>query len=137
MTNKPHPPTLYKGRSWGIVVLTLAQILIGAIHVFSGLLLLSYELAAKTQVSIAYDVYTLAFGLLVLVFAGFLWNGKKIGWAGTIAALLFVVVADSLTLLNLPGIPGIPTFAAPTEIAYGVWVVVYLFLPHVRKKFLS
>jgi hypothetical protein len=136
MSNKPYPIT-YKGRSLGIVVLTAAQILIGVIHVFSGLLLLSSELAAKTQVSIPYDVYTLVFGLLVLMFAVFVWRQKKLGWAGTVAVFLFVIVADGLVLLGSPSIPGIPRAPALTEIAYSVLVVGYLFLGHVRAKFLG
>lgn len=78
MSGKLNPIT-YKGRSIGIVALTAAQLLIGAIHVFSGLWLLNSELAANTHVSIPYDVYTLVFGLLVLLFAGFIWLGKKVG----------------------------------------------------------
>jgi hypothetical protein len=126
MVHKPQP-ILIKGRSLGIVILTVAQILIGAIHIVSGLWLLSYELTAQTQVSLAYDVYTFVFGLLVLVFAIFIWRQKKIGWAGTIAVSLFVIAADGLTLLNLPSIPGIPKAPALTEIAYSTVVVLYLF----------
>jgi hypothetical protein len=37
--------------------------------------------------------------------------------------------------LNLPSIPGIPKFAAATEIAYSLLLILYLLLPHVRKKF--
>ncbi len=104
---------------------------------FFGLLLLSSELAAKTQVSIPYDIYTLVFGLLVFVFAVFVWRQKKLGWAGMVGVSLFVIVADGLVLLGLPSIPGIPWTAALTEIAYSVLVVGYLFLGHVRKKFLG
>ena len=136
MTNKP-PPTIYKGRSLGIVVLTAAQILIGAIHVFSGVWLLSAELAVGGQVSLPYDVYTLVFGVLVLVFAVFIWRQKKLGWVGTLAISFFVIVADGLVVLGLPSIPGIPAAPALSEIGYSVLVVVYLCLRHVRKKFLG
>ena len=84
----------------------------------------------------AYDVYTFVFGLLTLVFAVFIWQGKKMGWLGMIAVSLFVIAADSLTVLNLPSILGIPKFPAYTEIPYSVLVVYYLSLRHVRKKFL-
>jgi hypothetical protein len=130
-----HAPISYKGRSLGIISLTAAQFLIGAIHVFSGIWLLSSEIAANSRVSIAYDVYTLVFGLLIFLFAGLIWQGKKLGWFGTVAVSLFVIVADALTLLDLPSIPGIPKFAGLTEIAYSVLVVFYLVLPHVRRKF--
>jgi hypothetical protein len=127
-------PIGYKGRSIGILTLTVAQLLIGTIHLLVGLALLAVEIL-NNQGSLAYDVYTVAFGSLVLVFAAFIWQGKKAGWIGTFAVLLFVIVADSLTVLGLPSIPGIPSFAAPTEIAYSIIVIVYLSLPHVRRKF--
>jgi hypothetical protein len=137
MRRKQPPIITYKGRSIGIAVLTVAQIAIGLIHVFSGLLLLGSEIATNSQFSIAYDVYTAVFGALILLFAVFIWRGKKIGWAGTIAVSLFVIAADGLTLLNLPSIPGIPKLPAYTEIAYSVFVVGYLCLGHVRRKFLQ
>jgi hypothetical protein len=127
-------PITYKGRSFGILILTSAQILIGVIHTFFGFLLLASE-NSFLKATIAYDFYTIAFGLLVLVFAIFIWRGKKIGWSGTIVVSVFVSVADVLTLIGLPSIPGIPKFAAPTEIVYSVFVVFYLLLPHVKKKF--
>jgi heme A synthase len=126
----------FKGRSLGIVALTAFQLLIGVIHVFSGLWLLASEVAVSSQVSLAYDIYTLVFGLLVLVFAVFIWQGKKAGWIGTVGVSLFVIVADALTLLDLPSIPGIPKFPALTEIAHSVLIVVYLCSSHVRKKYL-
>lgn len=134
MSNKPAPVT-YRGRSIGIVALTAAQLLIGAIHVFSGLLLLFSENPSFLQATVAYDVYTLVFGLLALVFAVFIWQGKKAGWVGTVAISLFVIVADS-TLLDLPSIPGIPKFAGFTEIGYSVLIVAYLCSGNVRKKYL-
>jgi len=76
MSDKRNPIT-YKGRSFGIVALTAAQLLIGAIHVFSGLWLLSSEIAANTQVSIPYDIYTLVFGLPVLFGLVERWGGLE------------------------------------------------------------
>ncbi len=134
MKSKQEPVTI-KGKSLGIATLTIAQTLIGAIHITSGLMLLGSELALGTQVSIIYDIYTLAFGLLTLLFAVMIWQGKKLGWAGTIAISVFVIIVDSLTVLNLPSIPGIPRFAAAGEIPYSVFLVFYLLLPRVRKKF--
>ncbi len=131
-----HEPITYKGRSLGILALTVVQLLIGAIHLLLGLTLLAAEISTG-QGTVAYDVYTVAFGVLVLFFAVFIWQGKKAGWVGTVAVLLFVILADALTVLALPSIPGIPTFAAPTEIVYSAIVIVYLSLPHVRKKFLG
>ncbi len=137
MSRKQTPIITYKGRSLGIVVLTVAQLLIGAIHVFFGLLLLMFENISFLQATAAYDVYTFVFGLLVLVFAVFIWQGKKAGWVGTVAVSLFVIAADSLTLLDLPSIPGVPKFPALTEIAYSLLVILYLFQSGVRSKYLD
>ena len=136
MSNK-HNPITYKGRSLGIIVLTAAQLLIGAIHVFFGLLLFAFENLTFIQGTIAYNAYTVVFGVLVTVFAVFVWQGKKAGWIGTIAVSLFVIAADALTVLNLPSIPGIPKSAALTEIAYSLVVVLYLLQDNVRKKYLG
>jgi hypothetical protein len=125
----------FKGRTLGITALTAAQTLIGIIHIVSGLLLLGSEIALGTQVSMVYDVYTLIYGVLTLIFAVMIWQGKKLGWAGTIVVSLFVIAADTLTLMNLPSIPGIPRSAGALEIIYSVFVVFYLLLPDVKKKF--
>ena len=82
----------------------------------------------------AYDVYTFAFGILVLVFARYIWIRKKVGWIGTAAVSVFVTVADVLIVLGLPSIPGIPLFAAPTEIIYSVIIIAYLSNKENRKN---
>jgi hypothetical protein len=133
MSSKRGPIT-YKGRSIGIIALTSVQLLIGVIHLLIGLGLLAAKIL-NNQGSLAYDIYTVAFGSLVLGFAGLIWQRKKSGWIGTYAALLFVIAADALVVLGLPSIPGIPSFAAPTEIGYSAIVIIYLSLPHVRRKF--
>ncbi len=135
MTSKREPIT-YKGRSMGILALTSAQLLIGAIHALLGVLLIAFG-SSILRASEAYNVYTLVFGLSVMVFAVFIWQGKKAGWIGTIAVSLFVTATDALTVSNLPSIPGIPKFAAPTEIGYSILVIIYLSLPHVRRKFFA
>lgn len=85
----------------------------------------------------AYNVYTFVFGLLVSVFALFIWQGKRAGWTGTVAVSLFVIIADALTLLDLPSIPGIPKLPALAEIAYSILIMVYLSLGYVRRKFFA
>ena len=137
MGKKQTPIINYKGRSLGIVILTVAQLIIGAIHVFFGLLLLAFENLSFIKATAAYDFYTFVFGLLALVFAVFIWQGKKWGWIGTVAVSLFVIVADSLTVLDLPSIPGIPKFPAITEIAYSLLIVFYLLQTGVRRKYLG
>lgn len=62
MSDKRNPIT-YKGRSLGIVVLTAAQMLIGVIHVFFGLLLFAFENLTFIQGAIAYNAYTVIFGV--------------------------------------------------------------------------
>lgn len=139
MSNTRSPIT-YKGRGLGIVTLTLAQSLIGTIHVFSGLWLLAASLSAEFVISaqspVVYSVYTLIFGLLTLVFASGIWLEKRWGWIGTIAVSIFVVVADALTLAGLPSIPSIPRSVAVAEIVYSLIVMLYSFQPRVRMKYM-
>jgi hypothetical protein len=135
MSKKQPPIITFKGRSLGITILVVAQLIIGAIHAFFGLLLLAFENLSFLPATAVYDVYTFVFGLLALVFAVFIWQGKKVGWIGTVAVSLFVIAADSLTLMDLPSIPGIPKFAGFTEIAYSVLVVGYLLQTIVRRKY--
>jgi len=115
----------------------VAQVFIGVIHVFSGLLLLGFENWGALKATAAYDFYTLIFGVLVLVFTWFIWQGKKAGWIGTVVVSIFVAVVDSLVLLNLPSVPGTPTFPAATEIAYSILIIAYLSTNRVRKIILS
>jgi hypothetical protein len=134
MSKKP-PTIIYKGRSIGIVILTVVQLFIGAIHVFFGFLLLAFENLSFIQTTIVYDFYTIIFSVLTVVFAVFIWQGKKLGWVGTVAVSLFVITVDSLTLLNLPSIPGIPKFAGFGEITYSVLVLGYLLQAGARRKY--
>jgi len=135
--NKPPEFPTYKGRSIGIIILTIAQLLIGGIHVFFGALLLTFEDLNFIQATVTYDVYTIVFGILAAVFALFIWNDKKTGRVGTIAVLVFVSVADTLTLLDLPSIPGMPKAPALAEIAYSLIIILYLSKKSIRKKFWS
>jgi hypothetical protein len=131
-------PLTYKGRSLGIIVLVALQLLVGAIHVLFGLWLLSapriVPLFGQAIGPDVYSVYTVVFGLLTLIFTGGIWLEKSWGWIGTVAVSIFVIVADSLTLLDLPSIPGIPKFAAVTEIAYSLVLVLYLSQSQVRTR---
>jgi len=136
------PPIEYKGRSLGIVIVVAAQVLIGFIHVFFGFLLLTAPRIAplvgiigSSSAADIYSIYTIVFGFLTLLFAVPLWFQKRWGWVGTLAVLVFVMVADSLTLLDLPSIPGIPKFAGFGEITYSVIVTVYLFQAQARTKY--
>ena len=135
-------PFEYKGRTLGIVALVAVQVLIGFVHVVFGFWLLVASWAAPLVGVVGsfsagdiYSIYTIIFGFLTLLFAVPLWMKKRWGWVGTFAVLAFVVVADSLALLDLPSVPGIPKFAGFSEIAYGILVMVYLLKVHVRVKY--
>jgi len=138
MSSAPVFPT-YKGRILGIVVLAAAQFTIGVIHVFSGFLLLfaspSTTFILSAQLPENYSIYTLAFGLLTLIFTYGIWLGRSWGWNGTVAVSIFVIVTDALAFLNLPSIPGIPKLAASAEIIYSLMVLLYLSQTHVRAKY--
>jgi hypothetical protein len=133
MSSHSKPPT-FRGRSIGVTVLTSSQLVIGIIHVFSGLLLFLFEDFSALSVTAMYDVYTFVYGGLVIVFTIFFWKDMLAGWIGTIVVSLFVIVADSLRLLDLPTIPGIPKAPAFAEIAYSVIVVGYLLARSNSKK---
>jgi uncharacterized membrane protein (DUF2068 family) len=141
MSNSRTPIT-YRGRNFGIIVLVAVQSLVGFIHVLFGFLLLSapriepFALFASGYLSSdVYAVYTMLFGLLTLIFTYALWMEKRWGWIGTVAVAAFVIIADALTLLDLPSIPGIPKFAGYGEITYSVLILLYLFQNHVRTKY--
>jgi hypothetical protein len=133
MVAKREPITI-NGRSIGIAILTAEQLFIGVIHVLVGLMLLVFS-STILPATLTYDVYTTFFGFLVSVFAWSIWQGRKAGWIGTVAVLVFVIVVDTLKVLNLPSIPGIPNFAPPTEIIWSILVIIYMSTKNVRKKF--
>jgi len=122
---------LWKGRNIGIVALTAVQLLVGFIHAGFGLWLLAYP---SIDASGVFSLYTFVFGVLTLIFAVGLWLEKPWGWVGTVAVALFVIAADSLALLNLPSVPGIPKLAGAGEIPYSLIVVGYLTQTRIRKK---
>jgi hypothetical protein len=136
------PPVTFGGRYLGVAVLVAAQVLIGLVHVVFGFWMLAaprfenlgFFSNAYLSVDI-YSVYTVVFGVLSLVFSVGLWLQMRWGWVGTSVVLVFVVVADSLTLLDLPSVPGIPKFAGYGEITYSVIVLSYLLQSHIRAKY--
>jgi hypothetical protein len=140
--NRPvRPPLTYKGRNIGLLALVVAQLLVGFIHAVFGFWLLSAQITplagiiSSTVNAQIYSVYTIVFSLLTLFFAIPLWMEKRWGWVGTVGVLAFVIVADSLTLLNLPSVPGIPKFAGYGEITYSVLVILYLQQERIRAKY--
>jgi uncharacterized membrane protein (DUF2068 family) len=121
----------------GIVALAFAQFFIGVTHIFFGSLLLfagTSTSSAVPQVPEIYGSYTLVFGLLVLILTYGIWLSRSWGWNGTFAVSVFVIVADALTLLNLPSVPGIPKVAAAVEIGYSLMVLLYLSQTRVKAE---
>ncbi len=98
--------------------------------------MLAFENFSSLPAVAAYDIYTLVFGLLALALALFIWQGRKIGWVGTVLVSLFVIVIDALTLLDLPSIPGVPKLPAFAEITYSLLIIIYLIQSQISKKFL-
>ena len=138
----PSRPTTYHGRYIGILILVTAQTLIGIIHICFGVWLLGAPhtapfagiLGISTGPDI-YSVYTVTFSMVTLVFAAAILMQKQWGWIGTVVVAAFVIVADFLTLLDLPSVPGIPKFAGFGEISYSVILLVYLLQPHIRTAY--
>ncbi len=120
----------FRGRTLGITAVTALQIFIGIIHIFFGFILLASTQAiigfSEQAPGTLYNVYTITFGFATAAFAVGIWFYKKWGTLGTIITSLFVTVVDSLTLLNLPSVPGIPKLAAFPEIIYSVFITLYL-----------
>ncbi len=131
MSNSRVP--LWKGRNIGIAALTAFQLLVGFIHAGFGLWLLAYPRIEPSAG--VFSLYTFVFGVLTLIFAVGLWLEKPWGWVGTVAVALFVIAADSLALLDLPSVPGIPRLAGAGEIPYSLIVVGYLLQTRIRKKY--
>ena len=73
-------PVTYRGRGLCTIVLIAAQLLVGIIHAFFGFWLLVVgslaDPAISAQSALVYSVYTLAFGLLTLIFTVGIWLGS-------------------------------------------------------------
>jgi hypothetical protein len=141
MSSNSAPPT-FKGRSFGILLLVVAQSLVGVIHVVLGFWLLSGPriqpftfFSSYFFSNDVYAAYTILFGIFTLIFTIGLWTRKRWGWVGTAAVALFVIAANALTLLDLPSVPGIPKFAGYGEIPYSVLVLLYISQKHTRAKY--
>ena len=141
MNSRTRPSLMYRGRPIGIVAVVVAQLLVGFLHLVFGVWMLTAQITpfggiiASMDGPDVYSIYTVTFSLLTLIFAVPLWMQRRWGWVGTVAVALFVIVADSLTLLDLPSVPGIPKFAGFGEISYSVVIVLYLLQPHIRDMY--
>ena len=124
-------PATYRGRIFGVFILVGLHVLIGLIHISFGAFLLS------TGFYLVYSVYTLFYCLLTLFFAYGLWLIHRWGWIGTVAVSILVIIMDSATILNIPIISEIPSFAAVTEIIYSLAVTLYLVQSKIQHAFLK
>lgn len=126
----------FKGRFLGVGVLVAIQVINGLIHTFFGLLLVlrSYISMTSLNASSVFSFYTLIYGILTLLFTYLVWKGKRLGWIGTVAISLFVIIADSLTLLDLLTFLDIIKTVAILEIPYSLVTVLYLLQKHVMTK---
>jgi len=134
---KPIENINLRGRLIGVFVLVIVQFFVGVIHIFFGLSILfgSFSLASYSITPTAYSVYTLVYGCLTFVFTYFVWTGKRIGWIGTSAVSLFVIIADILAASSLFNVIGIPRIAGLGEIPYSLVILIYLLQNHVRLKY--
>ena len=127
-----------RGRSLGISILVGIQVINGLIHTFFGLALVlgSYiPMASSSSAPSIFSFYTFTYGILTIFFTYLLWKGKRLGWIGTIAISLFVIIADTLTIFDLLTFLGIIKTAGIGEIPYSLIIVIYLIQNHVRSKY--
>ncbi|MBN1784896.1 MAG: hypothetical protein JW815_04095 [Candidatus Bathyarchaeota archaeon] len=135
---KPDRVVTFRGRFLGIGVLTAIQVINGLTHTFFGLVLVLgtfISVAASSNFPSVFSFYTLIYGILTLLFTYLLWKGKSLGWIGTVAVALFVIIADSLTVLDMLTFLGIIKTAAIVEIPYSLATVLYLIQTHIRTKY--
>ena len=127
----------FRGRFLGVAILVATQLVVGFIHIFFGILMFSgfYSAASFSLTPMVYGVYTFIYGCLTFVFGYLLWENKRSGWIGTVAVSLFVILVDSLTMLNLFDALGIPSVAGIGEIPFSLLVLVYLLQDGVRSKY--
>lgn len=135
--NKKRNDITFRGRYLGVIVLSIVQYIVGIIHISFGLIMFlgNFSIASSSTTSTIYSLYTLVYGFLVFVFTYLFWKGKQSGWTGTIIVSLFVILADTLTVLGLLSILGIPKIAAIGEIPFSIIIITYLLQNHIRLKY--
>jgi hypothetical protein len=126
------PPNL-RGNPICIFFLTVIQFLVGGIT-------FSLEFGCFQQplpyrhFSKAHRSTTSAFGAGYLFTYG-IWKGTTWSWIGIVGISLFVLLVDTLALLELPTIPGIPKFAGAAEIFYSLVVLFCLSQKKVKANY--
>jgi len=135
---KSQPEVTFKERFLGVVFLVVVQAVVGVIHLFFGLALISGSFSFSAYPTMmGYSVYTVIYGFLTILFTYWIWKQKRLGWIGTVVIALFVITVDSLAVFNVTNFLGIPApkFAAMGEIPYSMLALVYLLQNHVRLKY--
>ena len=133
-------PITYRGRYLGLSVLVIIQIINGLIHTISGLVLIlgsRIPMTSSTNEPLVFSIYTLTFGILTIFFTVLLWKGKRWGWIGTILISFFVIIADTLTILDLVTFLGIIKTAGIGEIPYCMVIIFYLIQNHIISEYNS
>jgi len=128
----------FKDHYLGVVLLVVIQGIVGVIHLFFGVALISGNFSFSAYPTLmSYSVYTVVYGFLTILFTYGFWKQKRLGWIGTVAIALFVITVDSLAVFNVTNFLGIPApkFAAMGEIPYSMLALVYLLQNHVRLKY--
>ena len=136
--NKNKTEVTFKNRYLGVLFLVIVQTIIGAIHTFFGLALISGNFSFRAYPTMVnYSIYTLIYGFLTILFAYWIWKQKQLGWIGTVAIALFVIAVDSLAAFNVTNFLGIPAprTAAIGEILYSSLCLAYLLQNHVRSEY--
>lgn len=136
--NKKRTIITFRNRYLGVIVCVVIQLIVGLIHIFFGLNMLvgNFSIANFSTIPTSYySLYTFVYGILTFVFTYLFWTGSRSGWIGIILVSLFVILADTLTFLNILTILGIPKIAAIGEIPFSILIVVYLLQNHVRSKY--
>ena len=123
-------PASFKGKYLGVLVLVIIQFLGGIVHAIIG-----FGLIYAVSGELVYNIYTLLYGIFIMIFAYGIWTAKKLGWLGTIFVSLFVIVVDVSTVLNMQLIAGVPKSAAFSEIFISIIFIAYLLQPKVVRVF--
>jgi hypothetical protein len=135
---RPEKIDTYKGRFLGITIIVAIQFIYGIIHTFFGFMSLLGEnilLPSSSSALLIYNYYTLALGIYTVLFTYFLWKEKQIGWIGTVAVGLFVIMVYILVLFEFLKIPRIINLTAIAGIIFNVLILTYLLQNHVRTKY--
>ena len=135
---KPIENLNVRGRFLGVFILVIVQSFVGFIHMYFGFVLLIggfVPVASSSIVPMIYNFYTMVYGILSVFFAYLFWKERKLGWIGTVAISLFIIIVDTLALFDLYNILGIPKTAGLGEIPYSLIILFYLLEDHVRLRY--